>query len=796
MRKVKGTKMTTVTEAMMTEEAIKEKITLFSQNSSFEDLIYMSDKYKVNALMLYVKLRAVELEKANPKEGKEVFYVSMEALPGRTFGNTVMNLPEREVLYRIMKELGITVDMVECMERDPSIGNGGLGRLGPCMMESSASQNYNFTLVVPCYKTGLFRQELKDGRQVEEPDWWMDENGEYFYAVTRKEDEQKVYFKDVCLIVTPSDILQVGRRGTVNALRMLMVTNIEAAAVINTEIYEQINDKLYPEDSAYEGKMLRMVQEYTLSAATVGMAVSKCRKQEKSLEVLEKECFLHINDTHSSWMVPELMRILLDEEHWSWEKAWAKVNVVFGYTNHTILAEALEKWPLSMVRSILPRIAEIMEEISRRFNEEVASCGMFGKEEAENMQIIRDGMVNMAYMDIYAAYRVNGVAALHTKILCERELSLFYRMYPEKFCNITNGVTQRLFLEMANPKLAGLITRCLRSEEWTEDMTKLEEFSKFTDDPKVQEEFQRIKFEKKAELSGLIEEQTGEKLPVHFIYVIQSKRMHEYKRQQMSCAHILSLYFRLKANPKMEMQPTAFIFSGKAASGYRQAKLVIELIHALADLVNHDPEVNQKLRVYFIKDYNVSKAKIMFAAADVSSQISTASKEASGTGNMKFMMNGALTLGTLDGANVEICQEVGEKNMFLFGLTSGQVMKYESEPGSYHPFELYQKNEQLYNVVNALKDGFLRRKNVPWGESERFSEIADEWLYGKDGNAPDRFFVLEDFFSYDQAFWRMNFAYQDKAAWTKAALYNIARSGVFSSDRMVKEYNEKIWHLE
>lgn len=786
-----------------TEDEIKRELAKISNLINPEDLHFMSKNYKLNAILQYVKNRAFELAEKNKgnlkndKGEKKVFYVSMEVLLGRTFSNNIMNLPKRDALCRIMKELGITVNEVEELEREPSLGNGGLGRLSACILESAATLGYDFTLVTLRYRTGLFRQGIWDGRQTEQEDIWTDEKGQYFFEERKEEESQVVHFRDADVTMIPCDIPQTGRGGAVNMLRTLMVGNVDAPGWVDTQFYKNMDDKLYPKDHDDYGKRLRFSQEYALSASVVGMAIAECKAKKKSVEALPEVCFIHINDTHASLMIPELMRVLMDEHQLGWDDAWNVAKNVFGYTNHTILAEALEKWPVDMVKALLPRVYEVIEEIDRRFKLEVEAWRAdadASDEECRSMSIIRDGMVHMAHMDIYAATRVNGVAELHTEILCERELAPFYKMMPDKFCNITNGVTQRKFMEMADPKLAALITKCLGSDEWLTDMSKLDEFLPFAEDVDVQKAFMDLKFENKVRLSEFVKKQRGIDIPPHFIFDIQIKRFHEYKRQQMKCLHIISLYQDLKANPKKEMHPVAFIFGGKAASGYRQAKLVIECITALERLINYDPKVNQKMRVCFVEDYNVSKAEILFPAADLSEQISTASKEASGTGNMKFMMNGALTIGTLDGANVEICKAVGEENMFLFGLTSDEVMKYEKEPWLYNPMEVYQ-NEKIQSAVDSLRDGFIRREHAPWGESDRFEELVNEWLYGKDGNPADRYFVLEDFLSYDAAFWRMNSAYQDTSEWAKMALINIACSGKFSSDRMVKEYDEKIWHL-
>ena len=776
---------------------IKSELTTLSDCTSFEDLCYMSKSYKVKLVMKWMKERLFKpgIFYGDDEEKKEVFYGTMEILPGRIFSNNIMNLPEKEELLQIMRELDVSVNDVEDKESEPALGNGGLGRLGACLLESAATQGANVSVVTMRYRNGFFEQDIKNWHQEEHEEKWIGENGNFYFEKECKIEEHKIYFNNVCVKVTVCDIPQIGRGGKVNMIHALKVADVKAGNESDAELYYKIDERLYPDDTGVYGKKLRLAQEYTLSSAIVNMAVTKCRRMECPMSELSKTSFLHINDTHTSLMIPELLRILLDEEHMGWNDAYSIAEEMFGYTNHTILAEALEKWDEVLLKEMLPRVYEIIQEIHKRFKQKTEACGKLTEADRNRMLIIRDGKVHMAHMDICVAAHVNGVAELHTKILCESELAPFYKMMPEKFCNITNGVTQRKLLGEANPELTALISECIGSEEWMNDMSRLEEFLGYIDRNEVQCRARSIKYGNKAKLSKFIKEQRNIDIPPEFIFDIHIKRLHEYKRQQLKCLHIISLYQALKENPAMEMHPVAFIFAGKAAPSYRQAKLVIELILALERLVNNDPEINSKMRVCFVENYNVSKAELLFAAADVSEQISTAGYEASGTGNMKFMLNGALTIGTMDGANVEICEAVGEDNMFVFGLSSDDVKTYNQNPGSYNSWAFYEKNRKICHAVNALTDGTLTRINPPYGESDRFHDIYNEWLHGKDGNLPDRFFVLRDFYSYDNAFWRMNATYQHQAEWMKKSLLNIASAGRFSSDRMVQDYRQKVWKI-
>ena len=740
--------------------------------------------------------------KYNPApDGKQVEYVNMEILFGRTIGNTLMNLPKDHALRQTMRNLGFTEETLEDLEREPSLGNGGLGRLAAGLLESAATKGFPFAVNTLRYRLGLLKQEIVDGRQVDREDPWLKADGTNPYERVMPEDGQQVWFRDesgcwVCVNMIPSLIPQLGRGGNVAYLRTWKVGSVRPEGPVSIHKYERIDAQLYCDDSDDAGKLTRIRQEYALSSAIVGLVLTNCRRRGIRVQDLPKYYCLHINDTHASFMIPELLHRLLEDYHFTMDQAWKIVTGTFVYTNHTILSEALEKWPVWMIQTVLPHIYDAIDRIHKRFQEDLRkNHPEIGDSTRHSMAIIRDGLIHMAYMDIYAAASVNGVAKLHTEILCKHELSNFYRVMPWKFCNITNAVTHRKFLIQANPELAQLITDCLGSEDWIDDMSLVSGLLPFCDSPQVQQKFLAIRALRKEKLSRYLADHQGVEIPPHFLFDIHIKRIHEYKRQAMNALRIICLYQLLKDNPDLEMAPVAFLFGGKAAMSYKQAKLTIELITALERTINNDPDVNKKLRVCFVEDYNVSKAMLLIPAADVSEQISTASKEASGTGNMKFQMSGALTMGTMDGANVEICEAVGEESMFVFGLPSQQVIDYEKN-GGYDPLALYRTNPMIRRAVDALTDGTFLRLNPPKGESDRFDDLKQEWLYGMHGNAPDRYFVLKDLESYLDAFWRMNRLYREQPQlWATHSLKNIACSGNFSSDRMLRDYAEQVWKL-
>jgi len=719
---------------------------------------------------------------------REIIYTTMEILPGRTLANNLMNIPGAEVFEKECKKYGFSFAHFEDMERDPALGNGGLGRLAACMAESAATKKIPMKVSVLRFRDGFFRQEVEDGYQKEMPDRWFGPDGTYPLEKKQEWLKQKVTYHDngmkATVTMVPYDVPVIGYGGYCNYIRMWGVDGVEAECGEGKKaMYYDIDGKLYPDDSNAYGEKLRLLQEYALSSATVGSVIDCCKENGWDLKSLPKHYCIHINDTHAALMIPELMRRLMEDYHFIEKDAWKVVKHTFVYTNHTILAEALKRWPIWLMESVIPHVYKVIDHMHHGFSKMLAE-DYKGKEfetKLKNMAILYDGEVHMARLAIWGAYSVNGVAQIHTNILCERELRDFYEYMPDKFVNVTNGVTQRKWLYHANPELSAFLTKYTGDNEWIKDLSKIKKIENYAADPSVQKEFLDVKKTNKERLFELMDAEVRRNVDAGWMVDTHVKRFHEYKRQQMNCLKIAYLYLKLKDNPKMEFAPTVFLFAGKAAPAYKQAKCVIKLVHQLKDMINHDPDVNQKMRVEFIKDFNVSKAEIIYAGSDLSEQISTASKEASGTGNMKFMMNGALTIGTLDGANVEICEAVGSTNMYLFGMTAAQVMRLEANTGKYRPME--ELNQDPY-VKKAV---FLLDRLQP--------KITEEWFYGVNTNPADRFFVLKDFAGYVNAFLESNKEYQNKALWAEKCIRNIACSGGFSSDRMVDDYCKKVWFV-
>lgn len=754
------------------------------------------------------------------KDPKYVYYLSMEFLMGRALGNNLINLCCYDEVAEALEELGLDINVIEDEEPDAALGNGGLGRLAACFIESLSTLNYPVYGCGIRYKYGMFKQEIRDGYQVEVPDNWL-ENGNPF-EMKRPEYVQTVKFGGYVRIewdnernrnrfihdgydavqAIPYDIPVVGyNNNVVNALRIWDAQPIQEFnlasfdkgdylhAVEQENLAKNIVEVLYPNDNHYSGKELRLKQQYFFVSASIQRAIQKYKEKHDDLSKLpEKVCF-QLNDTHPTVAVPELIRILMDEEGLEWDEAWDITSKTCAYTNHTIMAEALEKWPVDLFMRLLPRIYQIVQEINRRFLLKVEQLYPNQYSKVQNMAILYEGQVRMANMAIVAGFSVNGVARLHTEILEKRELKDFYEMMPEKFNNKTNGITQRRFLLHGNPLLAKWVTEKIGTDGWITDLPLIKGIEKYADDSKAQKEFMDIKYKNKLRLAKYIQEHNHIEVDPNSIFDVQVKRLHEYKRQLLNIMHVMYVYNQLKANPDMDFYPTTYIFGAKAAAGYKRAKETIKLINTVADVINNDPAINGKIKVVFIENYRVSNAEIIFAASDVSEQISTASKEASGTGNMKFMLNGAVTLGTMDGANVEIVEEVGAENAFIFGMTSEEVMAYEAN-GGYHPQEIYQNDADIKKVMDQLIDGTYCN-----GDGEMFREIYTSFLTPSYGRA-DQYFILKDFRSYAEAQARVNKAYQDKAHWAKMAMLNTANSGKFSSDRTIEEYVRDIWHLD
>jgi len=754
------------------------------------------------------------------KQVKQSYYFSAEFLMGRYLGNNLINLKINEAVKETLEELGVDINKVEDQEFDTGLGNGGLGRLAACFLDSMATcklPGHGYGLR---YKYGMFEQKIENGYQVEYPDDWtrygdpwsivrMDRVYEVKFGgqiEVHKDEVGKEYFKRVNtenVLAVAYDVPVVGYgNDTINTLRLWEARSPEGfdLKLFNDQTYLQASAKaveaqdisrvLYPNDTEKDGKLLRLKQQFFFTSASLQDIVRRYKgTYGNDFSKFAEKVAIQLNDTHPVVAIPELMRIFLDSEKLLWDEAWSICKKVFAYTNHTILSEALEKWDIALFQPLLPRIYQIIEEINRRFVEELHQKypGDFGK--IQYMSIIGNGQVRMAWLAIVGSHKVNGVAALHTEILKNSELKDWYDLYPEKFLNKTNGITQRRWLLKANPELSSLITELI-GDGWTTDLYKLKELEKYLDDENVLNRVAEIKLHNKERLANYIKETTGIEVNPHSIFDIQVKRLHEYKRQLLNVLHIMDLYNRLKENPLLDIEPRTFIFGAKAASGYRRAKSIIKLINTLAERINNDADINGKIKVVFLENYRVSLAEKIFPAADISEQISTASKEASGTGNMKFMLNGALTLGTMDGANVEIVEEAGLENEFIFGLSAAEVEEFQRN-GQYNPFDDYNKVEGLKKVVDQLGDGTFDddHKGI-------FRELQTSLLYGVDGSRPDVYFLLRDFDSYREAQTRIDNAYKNKRDWARKALINIANAGKFSSDRTIMEYAREIWDIE
>ena len=758
-----------------------------------------------------------QYEKDDPKY---VYYMSMEFLMGRALGNNMINLTIYDEVKEALEEIGLDINVIEDQEPDAALGNGGLGRLAACFLDSLATLGYPAYGCGIRYRYGMFKQKIEDGYQVEVPDNWLKDGNPFelrrpeyakevkFGGYVRVEYDEKTgrnYYKQEgyqSVRAVPYDFPIVGyNNNIVNTLRIWDAEAISEfqldsfdkgdyrKAVEQENLARNIVEVLYPNDNHYAGKELRLKQQYFFISASVQAAVAKYKKNHDDIRKFYEKATFQLNDTHPTVAVAELMRILLDEEGLTWDEAWEVTSKTCAYTNHTIMAEALEKWPIELFSRLLPRVYQIIEEINRRFVAQIEAKYPGDFEKVRKMAIIFDGQVKMAHLAIAAGYSVNGVAQLYTEILKHQELKDFYEMMPEKFNNKTNGITQRRFLLHGNPLLASWITEHI-GDEWITDLPQLSKLKVYVDDPKAQQEFMNIKYQNKVRLAKYIQEHNGIEVDPRSIFDVQVKRLHEYKRQLLNILHVMYLYNQIKDHPEMDFYPRTFIFGAKAAAGYRRAKLTIKLINSVADVINNDASIKNKLKVVFIEDYRVSNAEWIFAAADVSEQISTASKEASGTGNMKFMLNGAPTLGTMDGANVEIVEEVGKENAFIFGLSADEVINYEQN-GGYYPENIFNSDQDIRRVLMQLING----EYAP-DDPERFREIYDSLLNTKSSDRADTYFILADFRSYADAQKRVEEAYRDEAGWAKMAMLNTACSGKFTSDRTIQQYVDEIWHLQ
>ncbi len=758
-----------------------------------------------------------QYEKDDPKI---VYYMSMEFLMGRALGNNLINMTAYTEVKEALEELGVNLNLLEDEEPDPALGNGGLGRLAACFLDSLASLGYAAYGCGIRYRYGMFKQKIKDGYQVETPDNWL-VNGNPFelrrpeYAKEVRfggnirveyDDEGKIRFVQEnyeSVKAVPYDYPIVGyNNNVVNTLRIwdaepIVDFQLESfdrgdyhKAVEQQNLAKNIVEVLYPNDNHYAGKELRLKQQYFFVSASLQAAVAKYKRGHDDIRKLYEKMTIQMNDTHPTVAVAELMRILLDEEGLGWEDAWDITKKTCAYTNHTIMAEALEKWPVDLFSRLLPRVYQIIQEIDRRFIEHIRKTYPGDENKVRKMAILRDGQVKMAHLAIVAGYSVNGVARLHTEILKNQELKEFYQLMPEKFNNKTNGITQRRFLMHGNPLLADWVTEKLGTKDWITDLSLMSGLKKYADDEASLKEFMDIKYKNKERLAEYIKKHNGIEVDPRSIFDVQVKRLHEYKRQLLNILHVMYLYNQIKAHPEKNFFPRTFIFGAKASAGYIRAKEIIKLINSVADVVNNDRSINGKIKVVFIEDYRVSNAEWIFAAADVSEQISTASKEASGTGNMKFMLNGAPTLGTMDGANVEIVEEVGIENAFIFGLSSDEVINYEQN-GGYNPWDVYNSDQDVHSVVDQLVDGTYAN-----GNSEMYRDLYNSLLVKKGSDRADMYFILKDFRAYAEAQEKVEEAYRDKERWAKMALLNTACCGKFSSDRTIREYVDDIWKLD
>ena len=805
------------------KEEFKKDIENYAKVLFRKSIKEANDQEKFQAVSYAVKDIVVDQWMATHKtyeeqDVKTVYYLSMEFLTGRALGNIIINLKGNQAIKEAVEELGMNLDVIEDQEPDAALGNGGLGRLAACFLDSLSTLGYPAYGCGIRYKYGMFKQVIENGYQIEKPDDWL-KNGNPFeikrpeyavevkfggYVAMRKDEfgrDKFVQENYQSVLAVPYDLPVVGYNN--NVVNTLRIWDAEAIDTFNLDSFDKgdyqkaveqqnlartICEVLYPNDNHMAGKELRLKQQYFFVSASVQRAVAKyMEKHDDIRKIYEKVCF-QLNDTHPTVTVSELMRILVDDYGLEWDEAWSITNKTCAYTNHTIMSEALEKWPLELFSRLLPRIYQITEEINRRFILQIQAAYPGDNSKVEKMAIIYDGQVKMAHLAIAASFSVNGVAKLHTEILKNQELKDFYLMMPEKFNNKTNGITQRRFLLHGNPLLADRVTKKI-GDDWITNLAHINELGIYADDELSRKEFMNIKYQNKVRLAKYIKEHNGVEVNPRSIFDVQVKRLHEYKRQLLNILHIMYLYNELKKNPDMDFYPRTFIFGAKASAGYHRAKSIIKLINSVGDVINNDKDIKDKIKVVFIENYRVSNAEIIFAAADVSEQISTASKEASGTGNMKFMLNGALTLGTMDGANVEIVDEVGEENAFIFGLSSDEVIAYEQN-GQYNPRDIYNIDSDIRAVMTQLVDGTYASGNL-----YEFRDIYNSLLDGN-GGRPDMYFILKDFRSYADAQKRVEEAYRDEEGWARSALLNVSKSGKFTSDRTIEEYAKEIWHLE
>ena len=758
-------------------------------------------------------------EQMKKQDPKIVYYMSMEFLMGRALGNNLINLTYYDEVKEALEELGCDLNVIEDQEPDAALGNGGLGRLAACFLDSLATLGYAAYGCGIRYRYGMFKQKIENGYQKEIPDDWLVDGNpfelrrpEYAkivkfggYVDVEVDQNGKNHFIQKgyqAVRAIPCDLPVVGYGN--NVVNTLRIWDAEAMNTFRLDAFDKgdyqqaveeenlaklLVEVLYPNDNHMAGKELRLKQQYFFISASVQEAIARYKRNHDDIRKFYEKAAFQLNDTHPTVAVAELMRILIDEEGLEWDEAWEVTTKTCAYTNHTIMAEALEKWPIELFSRLLPRVYQIVEEINRRFVLDIQAKYPGDQEKIRKMAIIYDGQVKMAHLAIAAGHSVNGVARLHTEILKQQELKDFYEMMPEKLNNKTNGITQRRFLLHGNPLLAQWVTDHI-GDEWITDLSQISKLKIYADDEKAQQEFMNIKYQNKVRLAKYIQKHNGVTVDPRSIFDVQVKRLHEYKRQLLNILHVMYLYNKIKEHPDMEFYPRTFIFGAKAAAGYRRAKLTIKLINSVADVINNDASINGKIKVVFIEDYRVSNAELIFAAADVSEQISTASKEASGTGNMKFMLNGALTIGTMDGANVEMVEEMGEENAFIFGLSADEVINYEQH-GGYNPMDIFNSDQDIRHVLMQLINGYYAPQ-----DPELFRDLYDSLLNTNNSDRADTYFILKDFRSYAETHAKIEAVYRDEKQWAKKALWNTACSGKFSSDRTIQEYVDDIWHLD
>ena len=806
------------------KNTIKEEIKANVKRLYRKEFKEATEKEIFQAVSLVVKDEIIDdwlatqnaMEQQDPKT---VYYMSMEFLMGRALGNNMLNLCVYDEFKQALDELGLDIVSIEDQEPDPALGNGGLGRLAACFLDSLSTLGYPAYGCGIRYRYGMFKQKIEDGYQKEVPDDWLKDSypfelkrSEYTFEVkfggyVRSEvgEDGKMKFIQEnynSVLAVPYDMPIVGYNNHV--VNSLMIWDAQPKQVFSLESFDKgdytkaVEDEnlarslvevLYPNDNHISGKELRLKQQYFFVSASLQRAIQRFKKYHDDIHDLPKKVVFQMNDTHPTLTVPELMRILMDVEGLGWDEAWDITTHCVAYTNHTIMNEALEKWPIEIFSRLLPRIYNIVEEINRRFCLEIQQRYPGDQGKVDRMAIIYDGQVRMAYLAISAAFSVNGVAKLHTEILKKETLKDFYELYPEKFNNKTNGITQRRFLLHGNPLLASWVTDKI-GNGWITDLSQMSKLKVFVDDERAQQEFRSIKFKNKVRLARYIKDHNGIDVDPNSIFDVQVKRLHEYKRQLLNILHVMYEYNRIKEHPEIQVIPKTYIFGAKAAAGYKIAKLTIKLINNVAAVINNDRSIGNKLKVVFIEDYKVSNAELIFAAADVSEQISTASKEASGTSNMKFMMNGAITIGTMDGATVEMVEEMGKENAFIFGMSADEVIEHEQKR-DYNPMDIFNQDQDIRKVLMQLVNGFYSPN-----DSELFRPIYNSLLNTNETQFADTYFNLKDFRSYADAQDKIMGTYRDEAKWTRMAMMNTACCGKFSSDRTIQQYVDDIWHLD